>query len=334
MKLNAHRETQHQGEATMKLAFLPRTLTRTGARALWVLLGAALLTGCASLQQSGGPEPLQLTAPQRDALVLASDDLATDQAMAAAADEDARRALRNSYMANRLVLLDVSFLNYLRSLSADRRTLDSASEGTVLGLSVLGTVIETARAKENLAALVATVTGLKSNVDKNYFGNRAMDALAQTMVTRRKEVLARVVDNLAASTASYSLVSARSDLIDYYDAGTMDGALRAIHADASKRDETVTKKLEQDRLVSNTLENLSGQTLTSKVALTRALGAKTVTLEALTKAMQALGVPADKQPGTAEGAASLLQQFVRGARTTDHIDALGKVWRDAGLLPK
>ena len=291
------------------------------------------LAGCASLQQSGGPAPLQLSVVQRDALALASDDLVADKAQIEASGDDAKRMLlRNSFIGNRLVLLDANFLNYLRSLTADRRTLDSATEGSVLGLSVLGTVVDTARAKENLAALVAVVTGLKSNVDKNYFGNRAMDALAQTMVTRRKEVLARIIDALPASMTTYSMVSARADLNDYYDAGTMDGALRAIHADASKRDETVTKKLDRDRVVANTLENLNAETLTTKVSLSRALAAKTVTLDALTKALQALSVPADTLPSTTEDAAKMLQQFVRSARTDPQIKALAAVWRDAGLL--
>ena len=291
------------------------------------------LAGCASLQQSGGPAPLQLSVVQRDALALASDDLVADKAQIEASGDDAKRMLlRNSFIGNRLVLLDANFLNYLRSLTADRRTLDSATEGSVLGLSVLGTVVDTARAKENLAALVAIVTGLKSNVDKNYFGNRAMDALAQTMVTRRKEVLARIIDALPASMTTYSMVSARADLNDYYDAGTMDGALRAIHADASKRDETVTKKLDRDRVVANTLENLNAETLTTKVSLSRALAAKTVTLDALTKALQALSVPADTLPSTTEDAAKMLQQFVRSARTDPQIKALAAVWRDAGLL--
>lgn len=291
------------------------------------------LAGCASLQQSGGPAPLQLSVVQRDALALASDDLVADKAQIEASGDDAKRMLlRNSFIGNRLVLLDANFLNYLRSLTADRRTLDSATEGSVLGLSVLGTVVDTARAKENLAALVAIVTGLKSNVDKNYFGNRAMDALAQTMVTRRKEVLARIIDALPASMTTYSMVSARADLNDYYDAGTMDGALRAIHADASKRDETVTKKLDRDRVVANTLENLNAETLTTKVSLSRALAAKTVTLDALTKALQALSVPADTLPSTTEDAAKMLQQFVRSARTDSQIKALAAVWRDAGLL--
>lgn len=308
-------------------------MCNTLQRSILFGLIAWALAGCGSLQHSGGPEPLQLSAVQRDALALATDDLVADKAQIEASGGDAKRVLlRNSFIANRLVLLDASFLNYLRSLTADRRTLDSATEGSVLGLSVLGTVVDTARAKENLAALVATITGLKSNVDKNYFGNRAMDALAQTMVTRRKEVLARIVDVLPASMATYSMVSARADLNDYYDAGTMDGALRAIHADASKRDETVTKKLEQDRFVANTLENLSADTLSLKTSMSRALAAKTVTLESLTKALQALSVAADKLPATTEEAAKMLQQFVRSARTDTQIKALAQVWRDAGLL--
>lgn len=307
-----------------------RALLRFGVFALALLT----LAGCAALRQAGGPDPLPLTDTQRSALLAASDDLVADQAMQNAANDEAKRlALRDAYIANRLVLMDVAFLQYLRSLTSNKHTLDSATEGTVLGLSVLGTIRDSAQAKENLAALVAMIVGLKSNVDKNFFDNRGLDAIASMMVAKRKEVLLRIVTAMPSSTSAYSLVSARSDLNDYYLAGTLGGAFLTIQAEASKRDDKASKELEQGRLVANTMENLSDSTLDAKLALTKALGSKTLTLEALTKALTSLSVPPDKIPDTLEGAAKLLQSFVRSAVTTPKINALTSIFKDAGLLP-
>jgi hypothetical protein len=203
----------------------------------------------------------------------------------------------------------------------------------VLGLGVLGTIKNGARAKENLAALVALVTGLKSNVDKNYYANRATDAIASMMVARRKEVMLRIVESLAASTVTYGLVSARGDLTEYYLAGTLDGAFLTIQAEAAKRDDTATRKLDNKRLVSNTMEDLNVDTLKAKTALSRSLGPK-ASLEALQKALHALAVPDDRLPPTSEESARLLQDFVRSARGKAQIDALTDVFREAGLIAR
>jgi hypothetical protein len=152
------------------------------------------------------------------------------------------------------------------------------------------------------------------------------------MVAKRKEVLARMILSLNSSTASYSLISARSDLNDYYLAGTIDGAFLTIQAEASKRDEKASKELEHGRLVINTMDNLDANTLQAKLAMTKALGAKTLTREMLLTALASLNVPGDKIPETVEGAATLLQSFVRSAVTTSQINAMLAIFKDAGLL--
>ena len=179
------------------------------------LLGLCVaLVGCSTLQQAGGPPAPTLPQASRDGVVTATNEATVETAMKTGTEAD-RQATRNAYIGGRLVLLDTDFLTYLRGLTTNKRTLDSATEGTVLALAVLGSVIDGARAKENLAALVALVTGLKSNVDKNFYDNRAIDAIASMMVAKRKEVLARILTNLDASTTTYPLAAARADLNDY-----------------------------------------------------------------------------------------------------------------------
>jgi hypothetical protein len=293
-----------------------------------------LLAGCGALKQSVGPEPLGLPDGERTKLVSATADAEATAKAVAPGNEADRRSARNAYIANRLVLLDIDFLAYLRSLGAHKRTLDSAAEGTVLALSVLGTVLDSVNAKENLAAAVALVTGLKSNVDKNFFENRGLDAITSTMIARRKEVLARLIRNLPGSTDAYPLVAARGDLNDYYLAGTMDGAFLTIQSEASKRDESATRAIEQARETVRVTETLGTDTRATKRTLTAALGGPGATPANVRKALLALGIPEAQPPMPDADALRLLHDIVFGAQTTAKVNDLQATFKDAGLLPR
>lgn len=317
------------------LTSFARPASRHPARPLrWLAwLPLLLISACASLDRSSGPPPPELPAAQRDRLVAATaDELATQQAMASGSEES-RQLARNAYVANRLVLMDVAFIDYLRAFSTDRRTLDAATEGSVLAFSVLGTLRDSVRAKENLAAAVAAITGLKSNVDKNFYGNRGLEAIGATMVARRKEVLTRIVSGLAESTVAYPLVSARADLNDYYLAGTMDGAFLAIQADAQKRDDKASKELTEARAVVRVTELLGADVRKTKRSLTTALGGPKASAENLRKALQALGIADTQPPRSAEEAGRLLQLIVFNAQTPAKVNDLADTFKEAGLLP-
>lgn len=300
-------------------------LLRCAALALGVLVA-----GCGSLQRSGGAAPLGLSEGERERLIKSTADLDATQAMSTGS-ETAQRNARDAYVANRLVLLDADFLAYVRSLTSNKRTLDSASEGSVLGLSVLGTIRDSARAKENLAAAVAAITGLKSNIDKNFFENRGLDAIAAMMVARRKEVLVRIADGLGRPVATYTLVAARSDLNDYYLAGTMDGAFMTIQGEAAKRDETATRKLviAQASAPVRVTTTISPAKRITKRDLAAALGKATP--EAMRKALQALDIPATQPPLQDDEVFDVLQRRVLKAASDEDVDRVAEAFEAAGL---
>lgn len=298
-----------------------------------IVVSMALLSaGCGSLKQSGGPQPLSLDDDQRKQLLAATADLGATGAALSGDTEDTRRKARDAYIANRLVLLDTDFLVYLRSLTSHKRTLDSASEGSVLGLSVLGTIRDSVRAKENLAAAVAAITGLKSNIDKNFFENRGLEAIASMMVAKRKEVLARILKGVSGGTDSYSLVAARNDLNDYYLAGTMDGAFLTIQSEAAKRDEAATKDLDDARQIVRVTETLGTDTRTAKRALTTSLGSPRATPANVKKALALLGFAETQPPRPDDKAIALLREIVFNTQTAAKVGDLTATFREAGLI--
>jgi hypothetical protein len=301
------------------------TLLRCAALAV-----SLFATGCSTLERSGGAAPLGLSEGERERLIKSTADLdATQQALTG--EESTRRTVRDAYVANRLVLLDADFLAYVRSLTSNKRTLDSASEGSVLGLSVLGTIRDSARAKENLAAAVAAITGLKSNIDKNFFENRGLDAIAAMMVARRKEVLVRIADGVGQSTPAYTLMAARSDLNDYYLAGTMDGAFMTIQAEAARRDATATRDLviAQASAPVRVATTITAAKRTTKRDLVTALGKATP--EAVRKALQALGIPATQPPLRDDEALDVLQRLLFRTTTDADVDRMAEAFEAAGL---
>lgn len=304
-------------------------LFRTGMAALLV----AALSGCASLSRSG-PAPLPVAAADRQLMDTASQIGDAQKRFAEASDEAARRKIRDNFVFNRLALIDIGFIDYVRSMSGQRRHLDAATEATQMSLGVAATLKDSVQATSNLAAALALVTGLKSNVDKNYFDNQATDAILSMMAARRKEVLARILRSLADTTEGYTLLVAKMDTDAYYTAGTMEGAALVIQAEAAQRDLKADTDIRSQTVVRNIAANLSADTRASKTALSRSLDPSLLSMAAATKALRDLGVGEADLPTTLDGAARMLQSIVRDTRDAAAIAHLKDVFDKAGIQPR
>jgi hypothetical protein len=305
-----------------------------GLRATGLAIACAFLVGCAALGKVGGPEPIAPTAADLAIIEAGAQEGAARKKFGESRDEAARREIRDSYVLNRLALIDIRFIGYVRSLSGDRRNLDSATEAAQLTLSVWATLTDSVQAATNLAAAVAIVTGLKGNVDKNYYGNKGTDAILSMMTARRKEVLARIIRSLNADTNSYSMLSAKVDVDEYEQAGTMDGASLVIHAEAAKKEAKAQESIKGQQLVRNIQANLGAPAQADKRQLTRSLDPKAVSLETASKALQNLGVEKSELPSDLDAALEVLQEAVRNARTAEQVAQVKKAFEDAGLQLK
>lgn len=237
---------------------------------------------------------------------------------------------RNRFIAGRLVLVDLRYLQFIRGLTADKQQLDAASDLANLTLNLAGTLVSGARAKTNLAAAAAGLGGAKTTVEKNFYYERSVDALVATMNAKRKDVLARILGSLDDSLEGYPFEQAVSDMHEYYLAGTLSGALNFITSKAGEQEQKADQKLE----VVRDLALLPKDIRAVKGRLTDSLAATDLSLERANVALGKLGVAQDKLPTDLSVAKDVLQARIRAARDPAAIETVRKAFEDAQILKK
>lgn len=299
---------------------------------LHALSVAVLLPALCACATVNGPERFQESGESLATLNAKAQYGTVLSASSNAPDDAARARLRDEFVAARLAVTDIAFLQFAGTLSADKKTLDAVTEGVQLTLSIAATLVSGAQSKENLAAALALITGGKATVDKHYFNNQAVTAILSTMVALRKECFAAIYAGLQSPIAEYPLVRAHQDLLAYESAGTMEGAVLSIQAEASARDRNATEKIDQlTDIVRNVSKNLSPDRRADKAALTRSLDPKKLTSSQTEAALRALGQT--RIPPTLEEQVKLLRFAVIQARTDDKVEEVAAAFRQAGLVP-
>jgi hypothetical protein len=152
-------------------------------------------------------------------------------------------AERNKFITGRLVLINLNYYKWLRNVTADKQLLDSASDILVLSLNLAGAAVGSTEAKTILAAVSAGVAGSKTVVDKYYFYEKTVPALAATMNAQRKQALITLIKGLDMDQQHYSFEQALADLNDYYQAGTFQGAINTIQADAGAKEKAAASTI-------------------------------------------------------------------------------------------
>jgi hypothetical protein len=288
-------------------------------QALSIVLIVAL-GGCATIFHGGAPEPsFDVDADLAElAKVFGERDKIVEFYAAPS------REARDKFIVGRLTMMNIRYIQFVRSITADKQLLDSAAQMLVLGLSLAGASVSGAATKTVLAAIAAGVTGSKEIIDKNYFYEKTVPALVAQMNAERKKALVPILTGMSNNLDLYRFDQAVTDLHNYYFAGTFTGALQAIQADAA------TKEQRQDQIIAR-LQPLSEVDIVTKASLTHAIGRLQAT--DLPKVQRAIkNLDPNVTPATEiEGAKAQLQGYVRGARTPEEIDKVKAAFTSAGV---
>ena len=280
-----------------------------------LLLILCVLPGCSSLRNGGAPEPsFDLSADlEKLSKEFESSTNITNYYTTPAAD---RKDTRDRFVLGRIVLVDLRYLAFIKTLTADKQQLDTATDLANLTLNLAGTLVGGARAKTNLAAAAAGISGAKATIDKDYFYEKSIEALIATMNAKRKEVLIGILTGLTLSLDDYPFERAVTDLQQYYLAGTLNGAIQFINVQAAQSETSSNKELKVlYRLAIPTPEQIS-----DIARLTDSIGASDLTLENANKALKALGVEDSQLPTSLDdmdgkpGARQRLKDKVREAK--------------------
>jgi hypothetical protein len=153
-------------------------------------------------------------------------------------------ARRNAILWEYIWLTDQTYGNYETSFFAGQAFIATGADFLNIALSATAAVTGTAHLKSILAVASGSVTGMRASYEKNFYDLATREAIVQVMRSARLEQLATIEAGMATCStstpcgtnmASYSLEQGLLDVGDYFDRGTILGALMTIAHSSSQQ---------------------------------------------------------------------------------------------------
>ncbi len=203
---------------------------------VWVFLP---VTGCTTLD-GGGPVPsfdIEVDLKELET------HFSSDVAIKTLYEGGVTSAKRDKMITGRLVMMNLRYLQFIKSLNAEKQFIDTASDILVLSLNIAGTALTGETVRTVLSASSAAVVGSKTAVDKHYYYEKSMPALVATMNAQRKLVFVSILRGVSKPLEVYPVEQAITDLDMYYHAGTLIGAINAINLTAGEQEKVANEDI-------------------------------------------------------------------------------------------
>jgi hypothetical protein len=226
-----------------------RVRVRVVASGLQVLALVMLpwMTGC--LGRFERPAVPKVVAPPDKTGSYTLDNYKTDLKAYDDATADADRVrLRNKMVYGIMAEIDYVFYDYETKLYLNQGTFKVGGDFLELGLSSASTITNGARAKTVLSGVLSGVSGVNLSIDKNFFRQQTVQAIASSMEANRDRTKNVILQQLKLDSATYPFSAARADLIRYFFAGTLPSGLQQLHQQAAATAQTQQNKLNNTQL--------------------------------------------------------------------------------------
>lgn len=207
-----------------------------------------MLNGCASF--SGSPEPIIAANDEINELKSSFSSEEVLKYFEPEATPETRLALRNKIVSARLYAIDMRFAEYTQILAQELRNGAFGTNLFSIALSGAGTIITQGTTSRILSGIDSAVKSGRQTFDREVLVDKTLPILLTQMNADRKRIATQIWTGLATSSdADYSLPLALSQLGDYYQAGTMAGALSSVGESAAQMSINESKDFE-DKVLS------------------------------------------------------------------------------------
>jgi len=146
---------------------------------------------------------------------------------------DGKKELRNDVIGAYLGAMDARYAEFRRALAKEVRGGNFGLEIATLGIGGIGTVWS--KAAEEINAATTFLTGSKAALNKEVYFQQTLPALVAMMDANRFKARGAILSHLRDSIADYPLQLAYADLASYELAGSIDGAVQQLAAEANKK---------------------------------------------------------------------------------------------------
>jgi hypothetical protein len=204
-------------------------------RCIVVLLVAAL-SGCATFR--GAPE-----LPFDGDKVFGKDEIQNVLKELADSNTTIDETDRDERIIKLIASVDIKYTEFKQQFMANRQHAGSLSDAMTLAMTVAGSLTSSAGVKNNYLQGIALVRGGAENYDKNYLLTQTVHALVAQMDANRKGKLEDIYEKMNRRLDEYPAMAAYNDVLDYYHAGTVLGAIVSIQSDAKEKENVASRNL-------------------------------------------------------------------------------------------
>ena len=159
------------------------------------------------------------------------------------ADVAKRTALRNQLISLTIAQTDLNFISYQKKSRHRRAVLDTLLDILEIGTATAITLTNGERARTVISEALGFLQLSRQAVNKN-FSLKDTQILFNKMVAKRAEVQTKILKKFGQDDTQYSFATAMIELIEYYRAGTIDGALDNLGIDTGAEAQQKLDELE------------------------------------------------------------------------------------------
>ena len=158
--------------------------------------------------------------------------------------------IRNRVIYGLMADIEYSYRTYEGNLFIDSGKFNVGSDILELGLATAGTLAGANYTKTLLSTILSASAGARLSVGKNFFREKAVEAVINGMQARRNRVESIILGQLAKPVKEYPLEIGIKDVREFFFAGTLEGGLTEMSqqsAATAHTDQIILDKLKTTR---------------------------------------------------------------------------------------
>lgn len=158
--------------------------------------------------------------------------------------------IRNRVIYGLMADIEYNYRAYEGNLFIDSGKFNVGSDILELGLATAGTLAGANYTKTLLSTILSASAGARLSVGKNFFREKAVEAVINGMQARRNRVESIILAQLAKPVKEYPLEMGIKDVREFFFAGTLEGGLTEMSqqsASTAHTNQTILDKLKTTR---------------------------------------------------------------------------------------
>lgn len=156
--------------------------------------------------------------------------------------EGARRA-RNEAIEEVLPYIDAAYMDFITDLQAGRDRTNFVADLVELGGSAAVGIVNGQRPLQIIGVALTAIRGGRRSADLNFYKEQTTPVLINKMDGNRAKVRATILTREKDGTDLYSFGAAISDIVEYYNAGTLVRAFTELQKDTAVQTKAAEDKL-------------------------------------------------------------------------------------------